>query len=163
MTFSCKLAKTLITMIFTGELYMFQGPVGPSQAWWDEAHLNYTSYLWCEALEFTDPIGQSREGGHNQEGAHYFLFYHHGNVSNALDGLSQSHLISQDPIDAILPQHLTAKRKWQAAALHWRTPGSHWLECVTTSFNVGMMYGLVKNIQILKYPYELFILPKPAC
>lgn len=67
---------------------------------------NASSYVWCEALEFIDPVGQSGERGHHQEGAHHFLFYHHGNVSDALDGLSQSHLISQDSIDAILPQHL---------------------------------------------------------
>lgn len=70
-------------------------------------HFNNTSsYVRCEAFEFVDPVGQSGERGHHQEGAHYFLFYHHGDVSDALDGLSQSHLISQDSIDAVLPQHL---------------------------------------------------------
>ena len=69
-----------------------------------------SSYLWCEALELVDPVGQSGQRGHHQEGAHHFLLYHHGDVSDALDGFPQSHLVSQDPIDAVLPQHLTAQR-----------------------------------------------------
>ena len=68
-----------------------------------------STYLWCEALKFIDPVWHSGERGHHQEGAQHFLFYHHGDVSNALDGLSQSHLISQDPVDAVLPQHLTQR------------------------------------------------------
>lgn len=75
------------------------------------------SYLRRETLELVDPVGQSGERGHHQKGAHHFLFYHHGNVSNALDGFSQSHLISQDPIDAILPQHLTVQRQEHTASL----------------------------------------------
>lgn len=67
---------------------------------------NSSRYLWCKTLEFTDPVGQSGEGGHHQERTQHFLFYHHGDVSDALNGLAQSHLISQDPVDAILPQHL---------------------------------------------------------
>lgn len=70
---------------------------------------NSSSYLRCEALEFADPVGQRGERGHHQEGAHHFLLDHHGDVSDALDGLSQPHLISQDPIDAILPQHLKSR------------------------------------------------------
>ena len=75
-------------------------------------------HLWCKALELTDPIGQSGERGHHQKGAHYFFLYHHGNVSNALDGLSQSHLISQDPIDTVLPQHLLGQREQHRIKVH---------------------------------------------
>lgn len=63
-------------------------------------------HLWCKTLELIDPVGQSGKRGHYQKGAHHCFLYHHGNVSDALDSLSQSHLIRQDPVDAVLPQHL---------------------------------------------------------
>lgn len=63
-------------------------------------------YLWSEALELIDPVGQSGQGGHHQEGSQHLSLQHHGHMGNALDGLPQTHLICQDPIDTILPQHL---------------------------------------------------------
>lgn len=72
---------------------------------------NMCSHLRCEPLELTDPVGKGGQGGHDQEGAHDFPFHHHSNVGDALDGLSQSHLISQNSIDTIFPQHLKTHRE----------------------------------------------------
>ena len=65
------------------------------------------THIRSEPLELGDPVGDGGERDHHQEWPINLPVQHHGHVPNALDGFPQAHLIRQDPVNAILPQHLT--------------------------------------------------------
>lgn len=62
------------------------------------------AYSWSEFLELGHPVGDSGERHANEEGARNPQIHQMRHKSYALDGLSQTHFISQDPINAILKQ-----------------------------------------------------------
>lgn len=64
------------------------------------------SYRWSEALEFCNPVRHSGERGGHQEGTFDPLLNQVGNEGDALQGLSQAHLISKDTIHTIFIQGL---------------------------------------------------------
>ena len=63
-------------------------------------------YCWSEAFEFCNPVRHSGEGGRHQEGTFDSLLYQVGNEGDALQGLSQAHLISEDTVHTIFVQGL---------------------------------------------------------
>ena len=117
---------------------------------------NPCTHRGSKFLELGHPVGHGRERGGHEEGALHAHLNEVGYDCNALDGLTQTHLVCKDAVDAILVEHLREEGGREGGREGEREEGGKGGHQYTYSCICRGHTGIVATVPVKKVPVSQY-------